>query len=148
MELLAALVLVSIIATIAWTALTTGMKHGTAETNKTIMQQDANLMISSLMAVHRGSDKYSIIFEDNQLKLDYCDKTNICGVREISSKYDFTGSKVNDTDVDASSSPIVIADLTPEKEHTKITLKITDLNNIKRTLKVDTTLTRVLTNQN
>ncbi|WP_372869636.1 PulJ/GspJ family protein [Planomicrobium okeanokoites] len=148
-ELVAALALVSIIATIAWSALTIGMKHGAAETNKTIMQQEANVMISSLMAAHRGSEKYSIIFEDDQLKVDYCDKMSVCGVREISTKYNFTGSKVNGVNVDTSSgTQIIFADLTPEKEHTKITLKITDLNNAKRTLTIDTTLSRLLTNQN
>lgn len=148
-ELVAALALVSIIATIAWTALTIGMRHGAAETNKTIMQQEANVMISSLMAAHRGSEKYSIIFEDNKLKVDYCDKSNICGVREISSEYDFTGSKVNGVNVDTSTgTPVIFVDLAPEKEHTKITLKITDLSNLKRTLTIDTTLSRLLTNQN
>lgn len=148
-ELVAAMALVSIIATIAWTALTIGMKHGVAETNKTIMQQEANVMISSLMAAHRGSEEYSIIFEDDKLKVDYCDKSSVCGVREISGEYDFTGSMVDDIPIDTSSGiPIVFADLTPEKEHTKITLKITDLSNNKRTLTVNTTLSRLLTNQN
>lgn len=148
-ELLAALVLVSIIATIAWTALTIGMKHGAAETNKTIMQQEVNVMISSLMAAHRGSEKYSIIFEDDQLKVDYCDKTGNCGVREIPGKYNFTGSMVNNITVDTTSgTPVVFADITPEEKHTKITLKVTDLKNINRTLTIDTTLSRLLTNQN
>lgn len=146
-ELVAALALVSIIATIAWTALTIGMKHGAAETSKTVMQQEANVMISSLMAAHRGSEKYSIIFEDDQLKVDYCDKSGICGVREISSKYDFEGSEVNNTEVIFTSGmPVIFADLTPEEKHTKITLKIADLNNPNRTLIIDTTLSRLITN--
>lgn len=146
-ELVAALALVSIIATIAMTALTIGMQHGAAETNKTIMQQEANLMISSLMAAHRGSEEYTIIFEDNHLKIDYCDKTPVCSVREIAGEYNFTGSIVNDVIVDTTSgTPVIFADLTPEEKHTKITLKITDLDNPKRTLTVETTLSRLLTN--
>lgn len=148
-ELVAALALVSIIATIAWTALTIGMKHGAAETNKTIMQQEANLMISSLMAAHRGSEKYSIIFEDDQLKINSCQKDGTCEMNNIGSKYDFTGTVINSVLVDTSiATPVIFADLTPEEKHTEITLKITDLSNSKRTLTINTTLSRLLTNQN
>lgn len=148
-ELVAGLALVAIVATIAWTTLMIGMQHGTAETSKTIMQQEANLMVSSLMAVHRGSEKYSIIFDDNQLKLDYCDKSGVCGIRNIAGKYDFTGTKINDEPVDISAvGPVVFADLEPEKSHTKIILKITDLKNPKRTLTINTTLSRLLTDRN
>lgn len=148
-ELIVTLALVSIVATICWTALTIGLKHGTAETNNTIMQQDANLMISSLMAAHRGSDKYSIIFEDNQLKINSCQDDGSCVMNEISSKYNFTGSIINEVAVDSIiANPIVFADLIPKDKHTKLTLKITDLNNIKRTLTIETTLSRLLTNQN
>lgn len=148
-ELLAGMALVSIIATIAWTTLTIGMQHGTAETSKTMMQQEANLMVSSLVAAHRGSEKYSIIFEDDQMKLDYCDKSSVCGIRNIAGKYDFTGTIINDVPVDTlSDDPVKFADLKPEEQHTKITLKITDLKNRKRTLTIDTTLSRLLTNAN
>lgn len=148
-ELIATLALVSIVATIAWTALTIGMKHGAAETNKTIMQQEANLMISSLMAAHRGSEKYSIIFEDDQLKINSCQEDGSCEMIEVGSKYNFTGTIIDNVLVDSSTGvPVVFTDLTPEEKHTKITLKITDLKNSKRTLTINTTLSRLLTNQN
>ena len=148
-ELIAGLALVSIIAIIAWTTITIGMRHGAAETNKTIMQQEMNLMVSSLMAAHRGNEKYSIIFEGDHLKIDSCDSTGICSVRAIGSKYNFSGSIVNGTTIDTSAgTPVSFVDLMPEKEHTKITLKITDLSNANRTLTIETTLSRLLTNQN
>lgn len=148
-ELIAGMALVSIVAIIAWTSLSIGMQHGTAETNKTIMQQDMNLMVSSLMAAHRNNQKYSIIIEDNHLKIDSCDSAGNCGIREIAGKYNFTGSIINGTYIDTSTGlPVIIADLRPEEEHIKITLKITDLNKVERKLTVDTTLSRLLSNQN
>ncbi|MFD1030485.1 prepilin-type N-terminal cleavage/methylation domain-containing protein [Metaplanococcus flavidus] len=148
-ELIAGLSLVSIIAIIAWSSISIGMRHGAGETSKTIMQQDVNLMVSSLMAAHRGSEKYSIIFEDDQLKIDSCDENGDCELNEIHSKYNFTGSIVNEVVVDTSIvNPVIFVDLRPESEHTEITLKITDLNNDNRSLTIETTLSRLLTNSN
>ncbi|WP_422123043.1 PilW family protein [Planococcus sp. X10-3] len=149
-ELIAGLALVSVIAVIAWTTISIGMQHGASETNKTIMQQEMNLMVSSLMAAHRGNEKYSIIFEDDHLKIDSCDISNVCEVREIAGEYDFSGSIVNGSPpIDTSTgTSIKFEDLAPKEEHTEITLNITDLNNPNRTLTIDTTLSRLLTSQN
>lgn len=147
-ELLAALLLVSIIATIAWTTITIGMRHGTSETNKTIMQQDMNLMVSSLMSAHRGSEKYSVIFQNNYLLIDACDKSGDCELSEIAGEYDFSESRINDIEIDTSSTtPAIISDLKPREKHTKIKLKITDIYNEKNFLIVDTTLSRILSEE-
>lgn len=147
-ELLAALILVSIIATIAWTTITIGMRHGTSETSKTIMQQDMNLMVSSLMSAHRSSEKYSIKFENNYLLIDACDESGDCKLSEIAGEYDFSESRINNIEIDPSSTtPTIISDLKPREKHTKIKLKITDINNDKNFLIVDTTLSRILSEE-
>ncbi|WP_033542317.1 type II secretion system protein [Planococcus sp. CAU13] len=148
-ELIVALALVSVVAIIGWTAISIGMQHGATETNRTILQQDANLMISSLMAAHRGSHEYSIIFDDDQLKIESCTEDRICETNNISGKYDFTGTIVNNVPVVRSpGTPVIFDGLFPKEEHTEITLTITDLNNPKRTLTIETTLSRLLTSQN
>lgn len=147
-ELLAALILVSIIAVIAWTTITIGMRHGISETNKTIMQQDMNLMVSSLMAAHRGSEEYSIIFENGHMLINACDKEGDCKLNEIGGAYNFSGSVINNLEVSPSSdAPLIISGFKPRQKHTKVTLKITDLNNEKNFLIVDTTLSRMLSEE-
>lgn len=147
-ELLAALLLVSLVAVIAWTTLTIGMRHGVTETNKTIMQQDMNLIVSSLMAAHRTSEKYSIIFEDNYLWINSCDKAGDCTLSKIAGAYDFNKSVINNVEINNSSdAPIIISELKPSKEHIAVTLKITDINNEKNFLIVETTLSRMLSEE-
>ncbi|MFP8782154.1 PulJ/GspJ family protein [Planococcus plakortidis] len=147
-ELLAALILVSIIAVIAWTTITIGMRHGTSETNKTIMQQDMNLIMSSLISAHRNSEKYSVIFENNHLLINACDKSGDCKLSEIAGEYDFSESMINNIEINTSSAaPIVISDLNPSEKHIKVSLKITDINNEKNFIIVDTILSRILSKE-
>lgn len=145
-ELLAALALVATIATIAWTALSIGFKHTAVETEKTKLQQSANLIMSTLINEHRRSEKYSIIFEGNQLKIDSCDKAGDCSMITIDQTYDYTGSAVNGMPIDFDDSlPDKILDLNPKAAHTKITLVLTDLNNPNNTVTLETKLTRIIT---
>lgn len=59
-ELLAALALVSIIAVLAMTTFNIGVKYNVTETKKTTMQQESNLIVSTLMNVHRTEKCYEI----------------------------------------------------------------------------------------
>ncbi|WP_341201541.1 type II secretion system protein [Planomicrobium okeanokoites] len=148
-ELIAALALVSLIAAAAWTALTIGMQHGAAETKKTQLQQDSNIIISTLINVHRNSEKYSLTFEANKLKIESCNDAGICENNTLDMAYDFTGTIIGSHTVDDTDAvPDSIANLTPKTAHTEITLVITDLKNPKQSLSVKTTLTRMLTNLN
>lgn len=139
-ELLAALLLVSIIATAAWTALSIGMKHTTTETSKTEIQQDANSMISQLSAAHRQSDSYKIQFQNDQLLLQTCSET-ACGDFEpvLDKAYDFSGTVINGI-----SAPNESALIEPKKEHTNIQLELTRNG---RSLSIQTTLTRIRTDR-
>lgn len=59
-ELLVALALVSIIAVLAMTTFNIGVKYNVTETTKTTMQQESNLIVTTLMNVHRTSKCYQI----------------------------------------------------------------------------------------
>lgn len=59
-ELLAALALVSIVAVLAMTTFNIGVKYNITETTKTTMQQESNLVVSTLMNVHRTEKCYEI----------------------------------------------------------------------------------------
>ena len=145
-EVLAAIALVSVIAVIAWTSLSIGVKHTAVETRKTQIQQDANLIISTLTGVHRQSASYSLTFEGNEIKVTSCSDALTCDDAVIEASYDFTGTMVNNTVIDShDSSPDVITDLEPKKNHVMLKLVLTDLNNPKNTITVETALTRILT---
>lgn len=145
-EILAALALVATIAAIAWTALSIGFKHTAVETEKTKLQQSANLIMSTLTNEHRRSEKYSILFEGNQLKIDSCDKAGVCIRKTIDQTYDYTGSIVDGTSIDTHDSiPDLVPDLKPKAKHTEITLVLTDLNNPNNTVTLETKLTRIIT---
>ena len=139
-ELLAALLLVSIIATAAWTALSIGMKHTTAETSKTEIQQDGNIIIAQLSAAHRQSDSYKIQFHNDRLLIQTCSET-ACGDFEpvLDKAYDFSGTVINGV-----SAPNESAKIEPKKEHTNIQLELTRNG---RSLSIHTTLTRIRTDR-
>ncbi|WKA60000.1 prepilin-type N-terminal cleavage/methylation domain-containing protein [Planococcus shenhongbingii] len=145
-ELLAALVLVSLVAGIAWTALSIGFKHTAVETNKTSLQQDANLIVSTLSAAHRRNDTYTLKFDANkQLMIKTCEDITACPAtstftRVIDNNYDYTDTTINGAIYDGGTFPEVV--VKPKENHTELVLKIKSLNN---TVTVKTTLTRIIT---
>lgn len=60
LELLAALALVSIVAVLAMTTFNIGVKYNVIETTKTTMQQESNLIVTTLMNLHRTEKCYEI----------------------------------------------------------------------------------------
>ena len=148
-ELVAALALVSIIAVAAWTTLTIGMKHGAAETSKTMLQQDANLVISKLSAAHRMNDYYYLQFVGGNLEIKTCndkdDGTIECDTvfsRITDNSYQYSGS-INGTDFTAWNSTTLIE---PKKQHVNFILKVADPVKTARAVNVNTSLTRIITN--
>ncbi|ETP68895.1 hypothetical protein G159_10065 [Planococcus glaciei CHR43] len=154
-ELIAALALVSIIAGIAWTALSIGFKHTAVETNKTSLQQDANLIVTTLTNAHRRNDSYSLAFDSNkQLTIKTCEDIAACPAgstytRVIDTQYIYKNTKINNAVYDGTTlkDAVTGAILTevvvePEKNHTNLVLNIKSANN---TVTVKTTLTRIIT---
>lgn len=141
-EVLASITLVSIIAVIGWTVLSTGSQHSMTETGKTHIQQDANLILTTLSNEHRKSDAYYIKFQSNEIEVKTC-KESICGsFQKITThQYDYTGT-INGIDFSAWDET---TKLEPEKSHVDVFLTVTDANNTAKTVSVATTLTRILT---
>ncbi|MDN7240345.1 type II secretion system protein [Planococcus sp. N028] len=138
-ELIAALALVSIIAVVAWTAMSIGFKHSAVESNKTRLQQDANLIVTSLSNIHRKSDSYNLKFVNEQLVVQTCTDVPVCSPYKqvIDKKYDYTGTTINGTPY--SGGAFAEIKVNPEKAHTNLILKLNGK------VKVETALTRIIT---
>lgn len=142
-ELLAGLVLISLVAGIAWTALSIGFQHTAVETNKTNMQQDANLIIATLTSEHRRNDEYRLTFDANeQLVIKTCEDITPCPASAvytpvIEKNYDYKGTIINDREYTGSSFSEVIVE--PKKNHTDLVLVLDN------TVTVKTILTRIIT---
>lgn len=146
-ELLAALVLVSVIATIAWTALSIGFKHTAAETSKTQLQQETNLVVTKLTNEHRRNDYYYLKTSGTSLEIETCNDSatgTVCGgfVRLTDNNYLYSGTI--DGIPFASWDPATKID--PKNKHVDLVLKVADPVKPTRSVEVKTTLTRILTN--
>ncbi|WP_298830424.1 prepilin-type N-terminal cleavage/methylation domain-containing protein [uncultured Planococcus sp.] len=141
-ELLAALVLVSLIAGVAWTAMSIGFKHSVVETSKTQIQQDANLIIAKLASAHRKSDSYSLGFENGQLVLKTCFDDEGCGSfeRVLDKTYNYEETAINGSVY--TGAPFTEVIILPKEQNTAINLK---LISGKTTISIDTVLTRIIT---
>lgn len=147
-EVLAVLLLVSIIGGIGWTALNIGMKHNSVETTKTQLQQEANLIVTKLVNEHRRSDHYYLRMADGQLEINSCDAEDMAGescegfMKLTQQAYQHKGS-VNGIDFAALDST---KRFEPKKSHVKLVLKVTDQEE-KLSAGVETKLTRILTDR-
>lgn len=148
-ELLAALALVSIITAGAWTALMTGMNHGAAETNKTMLQQDANIIISKISAAHRLNDYYYLRFVGGNLEISVCNDNIASGVMDCEpynkltdNSFLYSGS-IDGTNFSTWDSTTLIE---PKKHHVNFILKVADPVKTERKVEIKTTLTRIITN--
>ena len=148
-ELIGALALVSIIAVIAWTALSIGLQHTAHETGKTKLQQEANAIVTKLSAEHRRTEHYYLQFQDGHLQLDSCymqENEVVCtGFQNVSKEsYVFSGT-VNTIEFAELKS---IDPIYPKEAHVNFSLKVSDPLNSSNSVSVNTTLTRILTSQN
>lgn len=146
-ELIAALALVSIIAAIAWTALSIGFKHTASETNKTQLQQEANLIVATITNEHRRNDYYYLRMNAGTLEINTCNGSSVTALNcegftsLMANHYVYTGT-INGVDF-MGWDPAQIID--PKKKHLDLSLNVTDPANPARSVKVETTLTRILT---
>lgn len=147
-ELIAALALVSVIAVAAWTTIFIGMNHGAAETSKTMLQQDANQIVTKLSAEHRQNDYYYLKYNSGNLEISICNDNHSTGAVECGSftkltenSNVYTGS-INSTDFTAWNSTTLIE---PKKQHVNFILKVADPVKTARSVELKTTLTRIIT---
>ena len=147
-EVLAVLLLVSIIGGIGWTALTIGMKHNSAETTTTQLQQEANLIVTKLVNEHRRSDHYYLRVADGQLEINSCDADDVGGescdgfMKLTEQDYRHKGT-INGIDFTLLNS---IESFNPKKSHVKLVLIVTDQEE-QLSVEVETKLTRILTDR-
>ncbi|QUW22513.1 prepilin-type N-terminal cleavage/methylation domain-containing protein [Sporosarcina sp. Marseille-Q4063] len=77
-ELLAVLVLVSLIGTLIMTTFTISFKYNVVETKKVKMQQEANYLVSLILQKHRTLDAYELIVtSDDKLVFKECNNVQI-----------------------------------------------------------------------
>ncbi|WP_394119730.1 hypothetical protein [Planococcus donghaensis] len=147
-EVLAVLLLVSIIGGIGWTALNIGIKHNSVETTKTQLQQEANLIVTKLVNEHRRSDHYYLRLSDGQLEINSCDTDDMAGescdgfMKLTQQSYRHKGSVngINFTALDSTRR------FEPKKSHVRLVLEVTDQDE-KLSAGVETKLTRILTDR-
>lgn len=147
-EVLAVLLLLSMIGAIGWTALNIGIKHNSVETSKTQLQQEANLIVTKLVNEHRRSDHYYLRLAGGQLEIKTCDADDAAGEscegfkKLTPQNYRHKGT-VNGTDFTALDGTNRIE---PKGSHVKLVLTVTDQQG-KLSAKVETKLTRILTDR-
>lgn len=146
-ELLAALLLVSVIAAIAWNALSIGFKHTAVETSKTQLQQEANLIVTKLINEHRRNDHYYLKTSGTSLEIQTCNDSaagSVCDgfVRLTDSNYLYSGTI--DGIPFANWDPLTKID--PKTKNVNLVLKVADSIKPTRSVEVKTSLTRILTN--
>lgn len=137
-ELLAALILVSLIVGVSWTALSIGLKYTAVETGKTEIQQDANIFIAKLSSIHRQSDQYEIKFENDQFMIRSKDKDGWTDFQPVlDQEYSFDGTSINEV-IDFNTAYRIY----PKQAHAKLKLSLKKDN---QSIQVQTTLTRIRT---
>lgn len=83
-EVLATIVLVSMVVILIWTGVFISMRYNVAETKKLRLQQDANYIITEIQRIHRSCDKYDLTISKNEIYIKNCI------LASSSSKPDFT----------------------------------------------------------
>lgn len=84
LELIAALLIASIIVVILMTTFSVGMKHNVSATDQLRLQQDANLIISKITAKHQQGECYNLANTNEQvfvISFDR-DKDQMCSIEK------------------------------------------------------------------
>lgn len=87
-ELLAVLLLLSMVVALVWTTVLTSMRYNLSETNKLKMQEEANLIITNLQNIHRKCDNYMIENRNGGIWMTGC-KNNILRDFQINTEENF-----------------------------------------------------------
>lgn len=126
-ELLAVLVLISLVTGIIWTTMSIGIKHNSVETTKIQLQQEANAIITKLQREHRVQECYILNIEDHEVSITNCE--NQPAFKEVlGNDYEY--------------GPLMNKEFIPKKTNISLDLQVTDLTNPKLTVTVPTEITR------
>ncbi|WP_153732688.1 PulJ/GspJ family protein [Sporosarcina obsidiansis] len=139
-EVLATLVLLSLISGIIWSAILISTKFNIAENSTLHLQQESNYIIAELQRIHRKCDSYTIAITKNAIEVSECKNDKLENLPEyigvISQGYEY--------------GPEITEIVTPAKDDLRINnLILTDtLNserNRKRHVEVSTVISRYIT---
>lgn len=71
-EVLATLVLISLVTGLIWTTVSIATKFGVSETSELKLQQEANYIITELQRIHRNCYTYELIIKTDEIKIENC----------------------------------------------------------------------------
>lgn len=75
-ELLATLVLISIVMILIWNTISISLKYNLAETKKLRLQQEANYIVTEIQRIHRQCDKYELTITGSKVSMKNCKSKN------------------------------------------------------------------------
>lgn len=129
-ELLATITILSTIGILIWGVFFQGTKHSKIAISKNQMQQEANIIISKLTKVHQTATNYSILSNDGKIVVTYENKYGVSDMIIFEgSNYKLITSSVNN--------------LNPGTTDLPLTITLTDNNNSKNSISVNTKLYRL-----
>ncbi|GEM_PF-5692172 len=126
-ELLAVLVLITLVTAIIWTTISISFKHTEVETTKLQLQQEANLVITKLQAAHRKGECYNISISDSTITLNACKGTEVF-LRHTSDQFSY--------------GPVMEKDIEPKEEDLKLPEFTVESKKDHKKLKVPTVISR------
>lgn len=131
-EVLATLVLLSLVASLIWTAFFISARHNIAETTKLHLQQEANYILTKIQQTHRQKDCYKLEIKESQVRIFNCeDKPEFDEI--ISSNYSYLPENSEE----------YLKKITSEEEDLFLTLTILDpKKDSKLFVKIETTIAR------
>lgn len=129
-EVLATLILLSLIGTLIWTTFFTSAKYNIKETTKLHLQQEANYIITKIQQQHRQLDCYQLEITEDAVELFDCENPKML-IETISSDYKYES--------------VALQKVEPKLKSGDLRLKLTvkdPLKDSKLKVDVETTITR------
>lgn len=138
-EVLATLLLSSLVIMLIWTTVAISMKYNIVESKKLQMQQDANYMITDIQRIHRKYDCYKITEKDSgSWEVQDCENGKVISVYTSSIyKYKVDGpvNKIYTKD-----EPPLNGSYYPSYD---LSIKVSDLTKEKPFVEIETTISRI-----
>ncbi|WP_262173472.1 prepilin-type N-terminal cleavage/methylation domain-containing protein [Saccharococcus sp. Marseille-Q5394] len=129
-EVLAVLVLSSLVILLIWTTVMTAIKYNITETKKLRMQEEANYIITEIQRIHRQCSQYELNVSAGEISMKSCDGP--ISDRVISRGYNYNGTIYVKDKIDAKKKDASIP----------FTLVMNDLENDRLEVEITTTISR------
>lgn len=136
-EVLATLVLLSLVAAVIWTTISIASQFNISETSNLRLQQEANYIISQLQQVHRNCFTYDLTISQNEVRVDNCmedkdiPKESYNGV--VSNQFDYL-PKIDHEEQTPTTKDLILT-----------SFKVTDPVRVKRFVEITTVISRYKT---